>query len=172
MAAQHFSAIIVGGRRGQMVSRFFCSRMRGERGKASRPGPGCGTSRTRSQLNMFYHWIAWRLWQPQGCIPGGTKGNDHISIFENAAEQTSKMTSLNVKLPGSCFICRSHNLVSECRINQSQRLLINSAHSAVKVRSWDSHVVPYSIVWGGVLLSATGPILLCALIGLPVAAVE
>ena len=46
------------------------------------------------------------------------------------------------------------------------------AHSAVKVRPQDSHVVPRPIVSGGVLLSTEGPVLLCALIGLPAAAVE
>lgn len=117
MAEQHFSAIIVGGRRGQMVSRFFCSCMRVERGKASRPGPGCGTSRTGSRLKMFYHWNDWRLWQPQGRIPA----RETATSFKKAAEQTSKMTSLNARLPGPSFIFRSHNLASECRINQSRR---------------------------------------------------
>lgn len=47
-----------------------------------------------------------------------------------------------------------------------------SAHSALKVGSWDSHIVPQPIVSGGVLLSTKGPVLLCALIGLPAAVVE
>lgn len=49
---------------------------------------------------------------------------------------------------------------------------MNSAHSAAEVRPRDSHVVPPPIVSGGVLLSTEGPVLLCALIGLPAAAVE
>lgn len=49
---------------------------------------------------------------------------------------------------------------------------MKSAHSAVKVRSQDSHVVPRPIVSRGVLLSTEGPVLLCALIGLPAAAME
>lgn len=73
------------------------------------------------------------------------------------------MTSVIVRL-------LAHTLVFKPQITFSQTT--DSAHSAVKVQSWNSHVVSRPIVSGGVLLSTEGPVLLCALIGLPAAAVE
>lgn len=83
----------------------------------------------------------------------------------------------NEKSSGFKCVAQSHRLVSErCIIHvrdHSQTGVTGDwAHSAVKVPSRDSHVVPPPIVSGGVLVSPEGPVLLCALIGLPAAAVE
>lgn len=122
MAAQHFSAIIVGGAERPNGFQVFLQSYE------SREGKGFKTTwtwlwdikdRITTEYVLSLEWL--EVMAATGVYT--CKGNDQISIF---IEQTSKMTSLNVRLPGPCFIFRSHNLVSECRINQSQRLLINS----------------------------------------------
>lgn len=100
------------GWRGQMVSRFYCSLMRAERGKASGLGPGCGTSRTGSHMKwlirLLYKSNSWDNVQFLSYGEGAyiCKGNDQISTFKCVTHQTSKMTSLNTRLPGPGFISK------------------------------------------------------------------
>lgn len=98
------------------------------------------------------------------------KGNDQISRIEHVGHQNSRTASVNMRLPlQSCTVWFLK--VEPLNLSDPSQTM-NSAHSAVKVSSRDSHVVPGPIVSGGVLSSPEGPVFLCALIGLPAAAVE
>lgn len=98
---------------------------------------------------------------------GSSKGNDQISRFKHVAHQNSNM---DVRL---LVYSRTISFLNVELLHVSDHSqTMDSARSAVTVPSRDFHVVPPPIVSGGVLVSPEGPILLCALIGLPAAAVE
>ena len=101
----------------KMVSRFYCTRMRVERGKAPGLGAVCGTWRTGSQPNTFPLWNhrpPEATMETMCIVTRGSeflshgrdgsrrasicKGNDHIFTLKHVAHQTSKMTWVKERL--------------------------------------------------------------------------